>query len=73
MSGAMYDSMKAPPPGAVEPRDICWTRARPCGRSTECSSAVKAGYSASPTCSPISTVDTASYPPRKSGRPATSR
>lgn len=41
MSGAMYVSMKAPPPGARTPRDICWTSSRPCGLRTRCSSAAK--------------------------------
>nr|BFF25102.1 hypothetical protein GCM10025732_30670 [Glycomyces mayteni] len=31
MSGAMYVSMNGPPPGAVVPRDICWTRSLPPG------------------------------------------
>lgn len=60
MSGAMYASMNAPPPGALRPRDICWTSTRPRGRTMPCRVAAKAGYWASPTCSPISMVDTAS-------------
>ena len=54
--------------GRVSPRDICWISSRPPGRSRPCSCAQNAGYCPAPTCSPISTVATASYGPSAMSR-----